>query len=714
MSLFNYNLSVTGDCSNVGVGAILVVPTGGTPPYTVEWTTPSLGEDQAVLESFRGGLYPNTYVIRVNDSTLPTNQEFFINIPVSDGICASIVQVNDTTCSLLNGSVTATSTSDYSSTNYYLFDSGNSFITSAITTTSTAVFENLSAGTYSIMALDLGGCTGVTPTFIIDDSGPFDFGLYVVPNSSCGGTPIGKILVTGLTGQAPYSYLWSNGQTGSTITGLTAGQYSVAITDASGCQQIRNGVLTNISSLGFGAFSANTPSCLQANGQITLTITGGTAPYYYSASTGDFAVSYSQEYTISNLSSGQYNFLVTDAAFCQINVGTTLATPQGISSVSVIGTNSTCSSNNGSITASVDGGTLPYTYTLILPDASTQTITNSQTSYVWRNLASGTYSVVIQDSSTPTACYSLTEIIIINENRFTISLSQSGTTCGQNNGKILVTKSVGGASPYDFILDGGVQSVIDTTSSAATFSNLTSGQHTISVVDATGCTQIQTIFVEQSEQLDFSLYTTSCGSGSDGRITAFISSGTPPFSFNWSSNVSNNPQQIQISGLSAGTYTCTIIDDDGCSLSRTTNITCAKSYASYQSYVMGSEIFRIQSPTKLGMLQMLNEGFADLTSGNTTCDLVTAEFIAIVKVQPLGTIIQDQFYTGTTLTQVPSDSLWFDTIKDLLLSVSGVGNVIVDQLNNQITIQTQPGNTTLNNQEIIVELKIIYDIMCLT
>jgi len=80
----------------------------------------------------------------------------------------------------------------------------------------------------------------------------------------------------------------------------------------------------------------------------------------------------------------------------------------------------------------------------------------------------------------------------------------------------------------------------------------------------------------------------------------------------------------------------------------------------------------------------------------------------------LGTIIQDPFFTGTTLTQVPSDSLWFQTIKDLLLSVSGVGNVIIDQLNNQITIQTQPGNTTLNNQEIIVELKIVYDIMCLT
>lgn len=714
MAAFNYDLRVTGDCSNVGAGAILVIPTGGTPPYTVEWTTPSLGENEAVLESFRGGLYPNTYVIRVNDSTLPTNQEFFINIPVSDGICASIVQVNDTTCSFLNGSVTATSTSDYSSTNYYLFDSGNSFITSAITTTSTAVFENLSAGTYSIMALDLGGCTGRTPTFIIDDSGPFDFGLYVVPNSSCGGSPIGKILVTGLTGYAPYSYLWSNGQTGSTITGLTAGQYSVAITDASGCQQTRNGVVTNISTLGFGAFSAQSPSCLTANGQITLEITGGTAPYYYSASTGEFTVSYAQSYTISDLSPGQYNFLVTDAAFCQILVGTTLETPQGISSVSVNGTNSSCSSNNGIITATVEGGTLPYTYTLILPDASTQSVTNSQTSYVWRNLGSGTYSVVIQDSSVPTACYSLTEIILINENRFTISLSQTGTTCGQNNGKITVTKSIGGTSPFDYILDGGVQSVIDTTSSASTFSNLTSGQHTISVVDATGCTQVQTIFVEQSEQLDFSLYSTSCGSGADGKITAFISSGTPPFTFNWSPNVPNNPQQISVTGLTAGTYSCTIIDDDGCSLNRTATITCATSYASYQCYVMGSEVFRIQSPTKLGMLQMLNEGFADLTSGNTTCDLVTSEFIAVVKVQPLGTIIQDPFFTGTTLTQVPSDSLWFQTIKDLLLSVSGVGNVIIDQLNNQITIQTQPGNTTLNNQEIIVELKIVYDIMCLT
>ena len=72
MAAFNYILQITGDCQSVGVGAINLIPTGGTAPYTIEWTTPDLGEDQAVLSSYRSGLVPNTYVVRVNDSTIVT------------------------------------------------------------------------------------------------------------------------------------------------------------------------------------------------------------------------------------------------------------------------------------------------------------------------------------------------------------------------------------------------------------------------------------------------------------------------------------------------------------------------------------------------------------------------------------------------------------------------------------------------------------------
>ena len=66
------------------------------------------------------------------------------------------------------------------------------------------------------------------------------------------------------------------------------------------------------------------------------------------------------------------------------------------------------------------------------------------------------------------------------------------------------------------------------------------------------------------------------------------------------------------------------------------------------------------------------------------------------------------------MVTAPSDNLYYDTVKDLLLTIPGIGEVTIDSLNNQITISTKPGDNTLNGQEIIVELIIVYDIMCLT
>jgi len=129
---------------------------------------------------------------------------------------------------------------------------------------------------------------------------------------------------------------------------------------------------------------------------------------------------------------------------------------------------------------------------------------------------------------------------------------------------------------------------------------------------------------------------------------------------------------------------------------------------------MGEEVFNVQSPTKLGLIQMLNEGYADLTSGNTNCDLISATFTAKVSVNPAGLTSQQTFFTSNALNVAPSDNLWYDTIKSLLMSVPGVMSVSVDAINNQITIATNPNSNSLNGQEIVVELVIVYDIMCLT
>jgi hypothetical protein len=232
------------------------------------------------------------------------------------------------------------------------------------------------------------------------------------------------------------------------------------------------------------------------------------------------------------------------------------------------------------------------------------------------------------------------------------------------------------------------------------------------VTDASGCTITQPFVITTTNPVNFSLYSTSCGSGSEGTITAFISSGIPPFVFDWSDNIVGNPQQISVTGLTGGTYGLIVTDSNGCSLARQTIIDCDATYVSVQCYTMGSDEFNIISPTKRGINQILVEGFNDLTSGNTDCQLISATYTAKVQVQPQNTVLVNTFYTGTTLVDVPADNLWYNTLESLLESISGVTNVTVDPLNNQLTIQAAQGGP-LTNQEIIVELLIVYDIICL-
>jgi uncharacterized protein (DUF2141 family) len=693
---FNYNINLTGDCQNNSSGAIQVGFSGGTPPYTIAWAPPISQTSTLIYDfdpfnpttsyetySLVENLSAGTYSFRVNDSTVPTNLEYDVNVPVSSGNCTSIIDVSATTCNTDSGSVTADASSDFSETGYYLYTSNNELLQSGLTGLGLFTFQNLSAGTYFVTSVD---------------------------DTQCGQAS-GKIIVTGQTGIQPFTYQWNDGSTGSTLSGLTAGTYSVKVTDATGCFAIKEQTIGQIDPVGLGAFTIDViPTCLNTDGVLTMTITGGTGPYYYSASTGAIDVSYSQSFTLEGIPAGSYNFSVTDAALCKFTTGVDVATENGISDIILEVNPAFCSNANGSILVTALGGTSPFTYTLVYPDASTYSITSNAASYTFSDLTGGTYTIILEDSS---GCYFLSESAILSQNTFTITATTTGTTCAANNGTIVVEKSVGGTSPFDYSLDG-LENVIDTTASAVTFSNVSAGQHTISVTDASGCTQTQQVFITPSTPLVYNLYSTSCGQGSDGTITAFISDGIPPFTFDWSNNVDSNPQQIKVTGLTAGTYSLTVLDSSGCSQTRTTIIDCDKTYVSYQSYVMGAEQFNLVSPTKRGILQMLNEGFDDLTSGNTNCDLISTEFYAKVQVQPIGIVLDELFFTGTSLIQPPSDSLWYSTIESMLESIYGIGNVTVNQLTNEITIETDRSETSLNGQEVIIELIIVYDIMCLT
>lgn len=709
MGLFSYNLTILGDCNQSSSGYLkLEITSGGVPPYNFLWTSPNLGNDLGVTESERTNLSADTYIITITDSTLPNNLQEIVNIPITYGVCCNLSGVSSTTCGLFNGAVTA-GTGTFATIKYVLYTQLDVYITSAETSSDRIVFNNLSANTYYILATDQGGCTGKSQSFIVENSLPLDFGLYVVPNSICSTGGLGKIYVTGQTGVSPYTYLWSNGETTDFITGLTTGSYSVQVTDSNNCVQSKSAVVGLVDPIGLQTITTVPPGCFTSDGSITFTFSGGTLPFFYSASTGLQDVNYSKSFTIPNIPSGNYSLQVTDAAFCRLVESTILNSPFGMTSVNVTTQNSTCSDNDGQLKVVVNGGTPPYTYTLITPDSSTINDTLNSNLKIFNGLSGGTYDLFVVDSTT---CAFNNSYSIVTQNSFTISTSSTGSTNLTSTGIIEVTKTVGGTAPFTYTLDSSV-TIPNTLSSAATFNQVSPGQHTIEVKDSLGCNQTQQVFVQTIQNVLFTLVPTSAGSNSSGTLTALILEGKPPFTFNWSANVPSNPQFIFVGNLSGGTYSLTISDGNNTSLTRTVVVPSLTNFTSSGLYTVGQEPFQSNTGIKNNMLNLLNEGFYGLTSANTECQLVSAIFTTKVVQYPLGTTLTDTFYTTTSLLVAPSDNLWYNSVRNLLLSILGVYDVIIDETNNQITIIGDLNNQSIvNTLEIEISLEINYDIDC--
>ena len=717
MAAFDYFLSVTGDCSSTSAGAISLSLTGGTPPYTIDWVEPPLGSIITTDEFpiYQIGLSATTYGVRVNDSTLSENLEFFINIPVSSGCCGSIVSTNNTLCGESNGSVTATTTSYFSTTDCYLYNYGGNLISNNVFNSEFIIFENLSADTYYLRIEDIGGCSATTESFIIKSSTTFDYGYYTIDASPCFSGNTGKIYITGQTNPGPYTYFWDDGSSGNTKTNLSAGTYSVNVTDGQGCTQTKSIEINNASTMGLIQIIPTQPTCFTATGALDITISGGTTPFYYSANTGYYDISYDRSFKMTGLTSGSYEILVKDAALCEYAIFTSLDNDNGVTSVSINGTNSICSSSNGFINIDLVGGTGPYTYGLIDASGNTTTINTTLTNYIFDNLGSGTYTAYMQDS---TGCYYDKEVTIIAENKFTLGYSATGTTCSSNNGSIFAYVSTGATPPYDFYLN--TTSIIDTNLTGVTFQNITEGQYDLRVIDATGCEQRKNIQVTSSNGIDFSLYPVSCVNGNDASITALVTKGTPPFTFTWSSNVSGNPQYITATGLTSGNYSLTIQDANSCSLTREASINCFSVNTSYKIYVVDSQTFSLQPLNNFGLLDFLNEGFSDLVnmqfSGSTTitnpeCNLISAVFTTEYTLEPSGLTSGNTFYTGYTRTDVPTDSVYVDSIVNLVGVIPGIDSVSYDLITNTINIIADPGSS-ITSQVLAINLKIAYNISC--
>lgn len=705
MANFQYEFSVTGDCTNNGSGAIYISLTGGVEPYTIDWVNPNIGTGDT-----QTGLDAGVYIVRVNDSLGDINNEFYINMIVSSGGCLSVSSVSATTCGQDNGEITISGTSTAYPINVTLY-SGNTVIQTATTQTGDVTFVNLSPGIYRTYYEDYGGCSGYSESVIVNSSTALDYGFFIVNDTNCFGAT-GKLQITGLTGSAPFTYLWNDGSTGTTITGLTASTYSVTVSDSGGCSVTKSVEVKKADPLQIVSFQTVSPSCFAADGSVNLIITGGTGPFFYSGTNGTTLISYATDLTFTGFTPGTAIFTVTDSTLCSVVGSTYLQADSGFSVLSIGTQNSTCSTSGGTITVNVVGNG-PFKYTLVKPDSSTQSFTTNATTQNYNDLDSGDYTVIISNDS---GCVYTQEVTIYTNDKFSLTTTLSGTTCGQNNGSCYLEVGTGYNGVLDMILTKNnipVIQYIDVPQSAVTFNGLSSGSYVLQVRDVDNCSVYQSFSITASNTLDFGLDSTSCGdSNSGGTITTNIYSGTPPFTYQWSNNVPIGQSGPNISNLTGGTYSLTIIDTSGCTLTRNIIVPCTPFINDYQIIPVISSGFTTTVNNKRDFQTMVNEGFYDLTTGNTNCVLSSATYTATIEIS--GNTYEEIFYTGTTLSDVPTESDWVDALEDILSGITGVNSYTVNPSTNLIEIKSgcDGTNNTLSNSEFVMGLSIDYNINC--
>lgn len=707
-----YNFSLTGDCSNTGSGEFELSITG-TPNFTLTWISPVVESPVTVVSSPAtysvSGLSAGTYSLQITDGCLsPGPTTIPINFTISSGTCVSIDSTQSTTCNSDNGILTASTANFYGSADFYLYENTLGYITSANTGFNTYVFPSLTAGTYYVIADDGGGCTGKSETCIIKSSTTFTYGFYVVNNAGCSPYDTGAIYITGLTGYPPYTYSWSNGQTGDTITGLTEGVYSVVVTDNTGCVIGNSTSVVTVPTVGLGTYFTTAPSCFAADGEISITVTGGTAPYYYLLSNGDSYITFSPTHTFTGLSSGNYVVSVTDAGFCNFTTNIVISTPNLFHTISVTTNDSLCNNNDGSLSIVLGGSPGLYTYTLTGAGVNQSVTTGLST--IFNNLPSGTYNLTIETSAVPGCVYTQT-YTISNTVLFNLTGTTTGTTCNSSNGSVELGIS-GGTPPYDYSIIGPISLITTESTSAYTFNNIPSGNYTATVTDASLCSQTLLFTISSSNNVNFNLVGTNPTNGTNGIVSTLITQGEPPFTLTWSSNV-NGQTGLTVTGLTAGTYTLTVIDDIGCVSTKTTTITGYNVISSYQVYnICDSDFENTGELGQKGLKQMLLEGFYDLTMDDFNCVLNQSVFIAEVTVNGIKTTTP--FYTGTTLDDYPTNSEWFTLLGNILSSYEGIKEVIVKPGENQIVIITVCANESLdyNNSKVNIDLIINYDISC--
>ncbi|MBL4755158.1 MAG: T9SS type A sorting domain-containing protein [Flavobacteriales bacterium] len=521
-SVTTSNIGCNGNCDGSATVSVL----GGTAPFTYLWDDPG-----AQINATASGLCAGTFNVTITEAggcAIVESVTILEPAPISPTTSAI-----EPTCGGSDGSVSVTVSGGTAPYNFQWNDPG-------LQTTSTV--GGLAAGTYTVTVTDANGCL-VTATEILDNSSLIT-ATVASTSASCNGGNDGTASVTPVGGTAPYNFAWDDplAQITTTVIGLTIGQYTVTVTDVTGCIAIASVNVTESAAPVISVSGTNTSCNGVCDGTAIASPSGGTSPYSF---LWDDPLAQTNA-TASGLCSGTLNVTVTDARGCATTANITITE---LLSLSITTSTTDLSCNGiciGMANAASSGGAAPYSYSWDDPLTQTNSMAIS--------LCAGTFGVTITDAN---GCTASTSIAIAEP--LPLSVSSSGTDLSCNGictGTATATPS-GGTGPYNFAWDDALAQT------KATATGLCSGFFTVTITDVNGCTVTSAVTVNESTPIVLSVSSIDATCGlSDGQASIVTTGGTAPYTFLWDDLGAQSTATAV--GLVAGVFKATVTDANGC------------------------------------------------------------------------------------------------------------------------------------------------------
>lgn len=544
-------------CFGANNGSIQTTITGGVPfssgnPYNISWTGPN---GFTASTSNITNLSPGNYTISVLDNGgCPFSKTYTITEPADIVITTDLEK--DITCfGNANGEIQITVTSGTPVYTYSWTKNGIPF----------SVLEDLSGlspGIYEVTVSDANNCGPKKATFTITESPVLALNLVSKTDILCFGTATGAInvnVVGGTPSVSGYNFAWTgpNGftSTNQNLTAIPAGTYNLTVTDDSGCSKNLSVTLTQNSEITINAVTTPIICYGDNDGSITITISGGIAPYtvlWSNLGSGLYQ---------NNLSAGDYLITVTDALGCQKSLNVNIPEPP-IFTINPVVKNITCfGANNGSINLNIVGGIAP----VVLKWNDSATAGN-----VRNNLGPGSYTVTITDSK---PCQIVRTFVIQEPQLLVLSANLThALDCNDANTGAINLLVSGGSAPFTYAWSNGA--------TTEDLTNIPAGNYLVTVTDSRGCVKTAQYIINRPPPIVVAVETKTDFNCDTKYVKqtfiAQVSGGVPPYQLHWSSGTVSGVNNEMMTTNQNGTVILDVTDNIGCKANYTFNVNIPK------------------------------------------------------------------------------------------------------------------------------------------